>query len=80
MNTLIILLKKNLRIIIVFIMLLWGGVVNVFTLPQITSAGIFCGVIVPTMNVVLGKKYGIPLAVVGFIWFVIAIIIHFDLL
>ena len=79
MNTLIILLKKNLGIIIVFIMLLWG-VVNVFTLPQIASAGIFCGVIVPTMNVVLGKKYGIPLAVVGFIWFVIAIIIHFDLL
>ena len=79
MNTLIILLKKNLGIIIVFIMLLWG-VVNVFTLPQIAAAGIFCGVIVPTMNVVLGKKYGIPLAVVGFIWFVIAIIIHFDLL
>jgi hypothetical protein len=32
------------------------------------------------MNVVLGKKYAIPLAAVGFIWFVIAIIIHFDLL
>tara|TARA_B100001964_G_scaffold240951_1_gene312138 strand:- start:3212 stop:3328 length:117 start_codon:yes stop_codon:yes gene_type:complete len=32
------------------------GELNVFTQPQIYAAGIFCGVIVPAINVVLGKN------------------------
>ena len=70
------LIKKNLGIIIVVLMLGWT-VSNVFVLPQIAAAGIFCAVMVPTVNAVAGKKYGIPLAVVGFVWFVITIIMHF---
>ena len=54
------------------------NLITFFTNPLI--AGLFCALVVPVVNTVAGKKYGIPLAVVGFIWFVIAIIIHFDLL
>lgn len=39
---------------------------------------IFCSVIVPVVLVAMGKKYAIPLAVVGFVWFVIAVIMHFS--
>ena len=62
--------------LIIVLMLIWT-VSNVFVLPQIAAAGIFCGVVVPTVNVAMGKKYGIPLAVVGVVWLVIAIIMHF---
>ena len=73
MNNLITLLKKNLGIITVVLMLGWG-IGNAFWMPLIAAAGMFCGLVVPTVNVVMGKKYGIPFAVVGFVWFVISII------
>jgi hypothetical protein len=47
-----------------------------FGLPPIAAAGFFCGVVVPVVMVVMGKKYAIPLAVVGFTCFVIAIIMY----
>ena len=46
-----------------------------FWLPLIAAAGTFCGLVVPTVNTVMGKKYGIPFAVVGVVWLVIAVII-----
>ena len=74
MNTLITLLKKNLTIITVVLMVLWG-VSWAFVFPRIWAAVTFCGLVCPTVNVVLGKKYGIPFAVVGVVWLVIAVII-----
>ena len=56
-------------------MLLWGFGMA-FALPPIAAAGFFCTVVVPTVMVVAGKKYAIPLAVVGLAWFVIAIIMY----
>ena len=62
--------------LIVVLMLLWA-LGMAFALPLIAAAGFFCVVVVPVVHVVAGKKYGYPLAVVGFAWFVIAIIIFF---
>ena len=69
------LIKKNLTGITLVLMLLWGFGMA-FALPPIAAAGFFCAVVVPTVMVVAGKKYAIPLAVVGFVWFVIAIIMN----
>jgi len=68
------LIKKNLGKITVVLLLLWG-IGMAFGLPQIAAAGFFCAVIVPTANVTLGKKYAIPMAVVGVVWLVISIFI-----
>ena len=57
MESLITLCKKNMMKLIMVLMLMWT-VSNVFVLPQIAAAGMFCSVFVPTMNVVMGKKYG----------------------
>jgi len=73
MNNLITLLKKNLMKIIMVLILI-GTVINIFTIGQMYAAGMFCALFVPTVNVIYGKKYGIPFAVVGFVWFVISII------
>ena len=62
--------------LIIVLMLVWA-VSNVFVLPQIAASGMFCAIVVPTVNVVMGKKYAIPLAVVGFVWFVIAVVMYF---
>ena len=40
-------------------------------------AGVFCAVFVPAVRVSVGKKYAIPLAVVGFAWFVVSMIMFF---
>ena len=48
---------------------------NIFTIGQLAAAGIFCSIVVPTVNVTFGKKYGIPLAVVGF---VITLVMYFN--
>ena len=63
--------------LILVLMLIWT-VINVFTLGQMYASGMFCVLFVTTVNVVYGKKYAIPLAVVGFVWFVISIIMHFS--
>ena len=55
MNTLITLLKNNLTIITVVLMVLWG-VSWAFVFPLIWAAVTFCGLVCPTVNVVLGKK------------------------
>ena len=68
------LIKKNIANLTVVLMLLWG-IGMAFALPPIAAAGFFCSVIVPVVLVTMGKTYAIPLAVVGFVWFVIAIII-----
>ena len=66
------LIKKNLT---PFLMLLCGvGMTPAFGL--LWGAVFFCGVICPTVNVVLGKKYAIPFAVLGVVWLVIAIIMN----
>ena len=54
-------------------MLLWVVGMS-FGMPQMFVAGVFCAVFVPAVRVSVGKKYAIPLAVVGFVWFVISII------
>ena len=61
--------------LIAILMLLWG-LGMAFAMPPIAAAGMFYILVVPTVNVVLGKKYGIPFAVVGFAWLVIAIIMN----
>ena len=48
----------------------------VFYLPAIAAAGISCSVVVPTALVTVGKKYAIPMAVVGVVWLVIAVIMY----
>ena len=68
------LIKRNLGKIALFLLLLWG-IVMAFGLPQIAAAVFFCAVIVPTANVTLGKKYAIPMAVLGVVWLVISIFI-----
>ena len=61
--------------LIVALMLLWG-VGMAFALPPIAAAGFFCSVVCPVALVSVGKKYAIPMAVVGFAWLVIAIIMN----
>ena len=68
------LIKRNLGKIALFLLLLWG-IVMAFGLPQIAAAVFFCAVIVPTANVTLGKKYAMPMAVLGVVWLVISIFI-----
>ena len=75
MNTLITLLKKHLMKLIVVLMLIWT-VTNIFVTSQIYASGMFCAVGVPTVQAALGKKYAIPLAVVGVVWLVISIIME----
>ena len=70
------LIKKHFMKLIMVLMLIWT-VSNVFVFPQTAAAGIFCAVVVPTVNVAVGKKYAMPLAVVGVVWLVITIIMHF---
>ncbi len=52
--------------------------ITFFTTPQMLLAGMIGGVGVPTVLAFkpwpAGKKYAIPLAVVGSVWFVISII------
>ena len=69
------LIKKN---ITPALMVLWG-VGMAIAMPPIWAAVSFCGLVVPTVNVVLGKKYGIPFAVVGVVWLVIAVIMNWPL-
>ena len=40
------------------------------------AAGMFCLLFVTTVNVVYGKKYAIPFAVLGVVWLVISIIME----
>ena len=47
-----------------------------FALPPIAAATFFCGLIVPTTVVTVGKKYAVPFAVLGFAWLVIAVILQ----
>ena len=49
------LIKKNLTYIILALMLLWG-VGMAFALPPVAAAGLFCGLIVSTANVTVGKS------------------------
>ena len=60
--------------LIMILMLIWT-VSNVFVLPQIAAAGMFCAIAVPTVNVVMVEKYAISLAVVEVVWLVISIIV-----
>ena len=71
-------MPKGIRINLIVVLLLLWGVGNAFWFPAIAAAGFFCTVIVPTVNVVAGKKYGIPLAGLGVAWFVIAIINYWN--
>jgi len=50
------LIKKNFMRIIIVLGLIWT-VSNVFTLGQLAVAGTLCAVVVPTVNVVMGKSY-----------------------
>ena len=75
MKPMINLIKKNLTYITLVLMLLWG-VGMAFAMPPIWAAASFCTLVVPTVNAVMGKKYAIPMAVVGFAWLVIAIIMN----
>ena len=61
--------------LIVALMLLWG-VGMAFALPPIAAAGFFCSVVCPVALVSVGKKYAIPMAVVGLAWLVIAIMMN----
>ena len=54
------------------------NLITLLTNPYVTTAGIFCAVIVPVVNVVAGKKYARPLVAVGFTGFVIAIIMNWN--
>ncbi len=60
--------------ITVVLMLGWG-IGMAFWMPLIAAAGLFCGVTVPVVRVAMGIKYAIPMAVVGVVWMVIALII-----
>ena len=75
MKPMINLIKKNLTYITLVLMLLWG-VGMAFAMPPIWAAGSFCVLVVPTVNAVMGKKYAIPMAVVGVVWLVISIIMY----
>ena len=77
-DSLVTLCKKHMMKLIIVLMLIWT-VSNVFVLPQTAAAGIFCAVVVPTVNVAVGKKYAMPLAVVGVVWLVIAVIMNWPL-
>ena len=67
------LIKKNGANITVALMLLWGiGMAS--AMPQTAAATLFCVLIVPTTYLTVGKKYAIPMSVVGGAWMVIAII------
>ena len=50
--------------------------VRVFTTPTVAIAEVVCAVVVPSVQVIAGRKYGPPLAAVGIIWFVIAIFLN----
>jgi len=67
------LIKKNGANITVALMLLWGSGMA-FAMPQTAAATFFCVLVVPTTYLTVGKKYAIPMAVVGGAWMVIAII------
>ena len=54
------------------LMLIWT-IINVLYGSQLYAAGMFCALGVPTITAVLGKKYGISSAVVGFVWFVFSL-------
>ena len=54
-DSLVTLCKKHMMKLIIVLMLIWT-VYNVFVLPLIAAAGIFCSVVVPTVNVAVGKK------------------------
>lgn len=54
------------------------NLITLLTNPYVTTAGIFCAVVVPVVNVVAGKKYGKPLGIVGFALFVVAIIMNWN--
>ena len=69
------LIKKNFMKFILVLMLIWT-VINIFTMGQLYASGMFCLFFVTTVNIVYGKKYGIPFAVVGVVWLVISIILH----
>ena len=62
MNTLITFSKKHIGELIIVLMLIWT-VSNLLTLPQIAAAGIFCGVMCPTVTAVMDKKHGIAAAI-----------------
>lgn len=72
MDSVITLFKKHLMKLILVLMLI-GTVINVFTLGQMYAAGMFCLLFVTTVNVVYGKKYAIPFAVLGVVWLVISV-------
>ena len=67
------LIKKRIMNLILVVMLLWT-VINVFVMSQLAAAGIFCAVVCPTVNVVMGRKYGTAAAVVGVVWLVTSIV------
>ena len=69
------LIKKHIMNLILVLMLIWTAI-NVFTMGQLYASGMFCLSFVTTVNIVYGKKYGIPFAVVGFVWLVNSIIMH----
>ena len=60
---------------ILVLMLIWT-VINVFTMGQLYASGMFCLFFVTTVNIVYGKKYGIPFAVAGVVWLVFSIITY----
>ena len=64
------------NILLVILMLLWVVGMS-FRMPQIFVAGVFCAIFVPAVQTSSGKKYAIPLAVVGFAWFVVSLIMFF---
>ena len=72
MNSLI---KKNLTYIPLVLML--GRVVGMsFALPQMAVAGMFCAMFPPAVRTSFGNRWPIALAVVGFTWFVIAVVMY----
>jgi len=57
------------------------NLITLFTNPQVAISGIFCAIVVPSLYVMVGKKYKkyvLALAVVGFVWFVISIIMNWS--
>ena len=72
MNNLITLCKKHIMKLILVLLLL-GIAINIFTMGQVYAAGMFCLLFVTTVNVVYGKKYAIPFAVLGVVWLVISV-------
>ena len=71
MQTAIILFKKHIMKLILIIMLIWT-VINVLYASQLFAAITFCLLGVPTISTVMGKKYGIPSAILGLLWLLIS--------